>query len=76
MPNLLIIVSAVILMAGVLNFEKNDNKKGLIPAKTALSLLFIIAVIIQPHPLPYFYYFLLAGLIFCLAGDVLLALPQ
>ncbi len=76
MPNLLIIVSAVILMAGVLNFEKNDNKKGLIPAKTALSLLFIIAVIIQPHPFPDFYYFLLAGLIFCFAGDVFLALPQ
>ena len=29
MPNLLIIVSAVILMAGLLNFEKNDNKNGL-----------------------------------------------
>lgn len=76
MPNLLIIVSAVILMAGLLNFEKNDNKKGLIPAKTALSLLFVIAVIIQPHPFPYFYYFLLTGLLFCLAGDVFLALPQ
>ncbi len=76
MPNLLIIVSAVILMAGLLNFEKNDNKNGLIPTKTALSLLFVIAVIIQPHPFPYFYYFLLAGLIFCLAGDVFLALPQ
>jgi uncharacterized membrane protein YhhN len=76
MPNLLIIVSAVILMAGLLNFEKNDNKNGLIPTKTALSLLFVIAVIIQPHPVPYFYYFLFAGLIFCLAGDVFLALPQ
>ena len=72
----MIIVSAVILLAGLLNFEKHDNKNGLIPAKVALSLLFVIAVIIQPHPFPYFYYFLLAGLIFCLAGDVLLALPQ
>jgi uncharacterized membrane protein YhhN len=32
--------------------------------------------VLQPHPLPAFFYILLVGLIFCLGGDVFLALPQ
>lgn len=76
MPNNLIIVLAVILMAGVLNFEKKDNRRGLVPTKTALSLLFVLAAIVQPNPSPGYYYFVLAGLMFCLGGDVFLALPQ
>lgn len=76
MPNILIIVLAIILMAGLLNFGKKDNRRGLVPTKTTLSLLFILAVVIQPHPFPSFYHFLLVGLIFCLGGDVFLALPQ
>jgi uncharacterized membrane protein YhhN len=63
-------------MAGLLNFGKKDNRRGLVPTKTTLSLLFILAVVIQPHPFPSFYHFLLVGLIFCLGGDVFLALPQ
>lgn len=31
---------------------------------------------VQPHPLPGYFYLLLIGLIFCLGGDVFLALPQ
>lgn len=76
MPNILIIALAIILMAGLLNFGKKDNRRGLVPTKTTLSLLFILAVVIQPHPFPSFYHFLLVGLIFCLGGDVFLALPQ
>jgi uncharacterized membrane protein YhhN len=76
MPNILIIVLAIILMAGLLNFGKKDNRRGLVSTKTTLSLLFILAVVIQPHPFPSFYHFLLVGLIFCLGGDVFLALPQ
>jgi len=76
MPNILIIVLAIILMAGLLNFGKKDNRRGLVPTKATLSLLFILAVVIQPHPFPSFYHFLLVGLIFCLGGDVFLALPQ
>ncbi len=75
-PNHLIIALAVILMAGVLNFEKRDNRRGLVPTKTALSLLFVLAAIFQPPPSPGYYHFVLAGLIFCLGGDVFLALPQ
>ncbi|MEE9555863.1 MAG: lysoplasmalogenase, partial [Candidatus Adiutricales bacterium] len=36
----------------------------------------VLTAILQPHPVPVFYYLILAGLIFCLMGDVFLALPQ
>ncbi|NNG06166.1 MAG: lysoplasmalogenase, partial [Desulfobacteraceae bacterium] len=52
------------------------RRKGLVPTKTALSLLFIVAVLVQPHPIARYYHLLLIGLIFCLIGDVCLALPQ
>jgi uncharacterized membrane protein YhhN len=76
MLNVLIIILAAIFLIGLLYFEKKGNRKGLLPTKTALSLLFIIAVLVQPHLVPRYYHLLLAGLIFCLIGDVCLALPQ
>jgi uncharacterized membrane protein YhhN len=39
-------------------------------------LLFVITALLQPHPVPAYYHYLLVGLIFCLIGDVCLALPQ
>jgi uncharacterized membrane protein YhhN len=76
MLNTAIIIAAALLLAGLLFFENNGNQKGKLPTKTALSCLFIIAAVLQPHPLPAFFYILLVGLIFCLGGDVFLALPQ
>ena len=76
MLNVLIIILAAILLIGLLYFENKGNRKGLLPTKTALSLLFIIAVLVQPHLVPRYYHLLLVGLIFCLIGDVCLALPQ
>lgn len=76
MLNILIIILAVILLVGLLYFENKGNSRGLLPTKTALSLLFIVAVLVQPHPIANYYYLLLIGLIFCLIGDVCLALPQ
>ena len=76
MPNVLIIILAAIFLFGVLFFEKRENRRGLLPAKTVLSLLFILAVLVQPHPIPSYFYLLLAGLIVCMGGDVFLALPQ
>ena len=76
MLNILIIVLAAILLAGLLHFENRENRKAMLVVKTVLSLLFILAVAVQPHTIPKYYYFLLAGLIFCLGGDVCLALPQ
>jgi len=74
--NSLIIVGAVVLLAALLYFEKGENRKGLVPVKSALSFLFILAVIVQPHPMPTFYCLVLAGLLLCLGGDIFLALPQ
>ncbi len=76
MFNILIIIAAAALLAGLLFFERNGNLKGKLPFKTILSCLFIITALVQPHPLPQYYYLLLVGLIFCLGGDVFLALPQ
>jgi uncharacterized membrane protein YhhN len=63
-------------LAGLLFFERQGKPGSILPVKTLLSLLFIIAALVQSHPLPGFYYLLLIGLIFCLGGDVFLALPQ
>jgi len=76
MPNFLIILLAVLLLIALLYFEKQANRRAALPTKTLLSCLFIITVWIQPHPLPGYFYLLLIGLIFCLGGDVFLALPQ
>jgi uncharacterized membrane protein YhhN len=72
----LIIVPAVVLLAGLLYFEKIGNQKGKLPTKTILSCLFIFTALVQAHPIRGYYYLLLLGLIFCLGGDVFLALPQ
>ena len=76
MHNQLIVLLAVIMMAALLYFEKSGNQKGKLPTKTLLSCLFILTALVQPHPIPGYYYLLLIGLIFCLGGDVFLALPQ
>lgn len=83
MQNLLIIVFALAGLIGVLYFEKKENRydggtesRGkVLPVKAALSSLFIIAALLQPHPLPGYFRLLLIGLIFCMGGDVCLAIP-
>jgi uncharacterized membrane protein YhhN len=76
MPDIPIGILAVILLSVLLYFEKIQNRRAALPSKTALSCLFIIAVLVQPHSFPGYYYLLLIGLIFCLGGDVFLALPR
>jgi uncharacterized membrane protein YhhN len=76
MLTVLIIILALILLGGLLYFEKQGNRKRVLPTKTLLSCLFIVTALVQPHPLPGYFYLLLVGLIFCLGGDVFLALPQ
>jgi len=76
MLNTLIIILAAILLPGLLYYENRINQKGLLLTKTVLSLLFVIAALLQPHPISVYYYCLLVGLTFCLGGDIFLALPQ
>lgn len=74
--NLIILIGALILLPWFLFYEKGETHKGMIPTKMILSLLFIAAVIIQPHPLPGYFKFLFVGMIFCAGGDLFLAMPQ
>ena len=76
MVNALITLLAITLLAGLLLFEKNGNQKGKLPTKTILSCLFIFTALAQSHPNPGYFHILLIGFIFCLAGDVFLALPR
>jgi uncharacterized membrane protein YhhN len=76
MLNLLIVILALILLCGLLYFEKRENQTGRLVTKTPLSALFIIAALIQPHPPASFFYFMLIGLICCMAGDICLIFSQ
>ena len=74
--NLSIIILGIILLVGVLYYEKRKDRIPLLITKSVLSLLFVITALLQPHSIPAYYHYLLIGLIFCLMGDVCLALPQ
>ena len=76
MLNTVILILAAVLMIALLYVEKLNNWKKKLPVKTSLSCIFILTAVVQPHPLPGFYGLILIGLIFCLGGDVFLALPQ
>jgi len=76
MTSTLILLAAFVLLCAVLYFEKTQNRAGLVPFKGCLSLLFILAALLQEDPLSPYGPLLVTGLVFCLGGDVLLALPQ
>ncbi len=69
-----IIFSGILLLILLLYYEKNSNAQIALGVKTALSSLFVIIAVIQPHSVPVYYQYLLGGLILCLVGDVCLAL--
>jgi len=73
----LIVIMAAGLLPAALFYEKKENRKGLLPAKTSLSLLFVLSALIQPPAAVGTYrLFLLAGLVLCLLGDVCLVFRQ
>jgi uncharacterized membrane protein YhhN len=76
MTNSVIILAACILLAGLLFYEKKEDLKGLLPTKTALSVLFVLCAAVQPRLEPAYFHWIFTGLVLCLVGDVLLALPQ
>jgi uncharacterized membrane protein YhhN len=76
MTDILIILAAAGLLAGLLVFENKENTIGKLVTKTPLSILFLVAVLVQNHPDQWYFHFLFMGLFFCLCGDVFLALPS
>lgn len=76
MTSALILFVAFVLLCAVLYFEKTQNRTSLVPAKGCLSLLFILAALVQKDPLSPYVGFVVTGLVFCLGGDVFLALRQ
>jgi uncharacterized membrane protein YhhN len=76
MTTVFVIILGILLLFGLLYYEKEREKIPLLIVKFILSLLFVITALLQPHPVLAYYHYLLVGLIFCLIGDVCLALPQ
>ena len=70
-----IFVLAAVLLLVLLVYEKQEKEKPRLFAKTILSCLFVLVAFLQPSSVPFYEKFILIGLIFCLAGDVCLALP-
>jgi uncharacterized membrane protein YhhN len=68
----IILATAAILLAALLFFEKKDSTKGLIIVKPLLSVLFIVAALLQTHLNMTYFYIVFAGLLLCLIGDVCL----
>lgn len=66
---------ATALLATLLFFEKKEITAGKAISKLLLSSMFVGAALAAPSPHAPYYRPLLAGLVFCLAGDILLAFP-
>ncbi len=69
-----VLVLAVVLLIGLIKAEKTADPKKILIFKAPLSLLFILAWSLQPAKSETFADLILVALLFCLAGDVLLAL--
>jgi uncharacterized membrane protein YhhN len=69
-----LLILASVLLAGLLMAEKQSRTGPVLTFKTPLSILFVAAAFIQPHPIQSYYHWVLAGLVLGLVGDVCLAL--
>jgi uncharacterized membrane protein YhhN len=74
MVNVALIATAFGLLAGLLAAEKTKKTWIILAFKLPLSVLFLVTGLIQPHPIPSYYHWVLAGLVGGLIGDVFLAL--
>ena len=75
MPDLLILITALVLLVLLLASEKQGRTPRGVFIKGSVSALFVLTAFLQPHPLATYYHLILLGLLFGLVGDVCLALP-
>jgi len=73
---ILVIGLAAGLMPVLLFYEKKESMAGLLPSKVSLSLLFVLAALIPPHPDFIYFLCMFAGLVLCLIGDICLVFRQ
>jgi len=74
MAEVVLVVVACGLLVTLLMAEKSKSTAWILAFKAPLSALFLVAALIQQHPLQSYYHWVLAGLAAGLIGDVCLAL--
>ncbi len=72
MVDILILVAAAALLAGLLFFEKRESTKGRLLTKPFLSALFVVTALTGTQADPGYFRSILAGLLLCMAGDIFL----
>jgi uncharacterized membrane protein YhhN len=72
MIDTILLTAAIILLVALLYFEKRDSTRGRLLTKPFLSALFVAVVLTGPKPDPIYASLVLAGLLFCMAGDIFL----
>ncbi len=68
----LILSAAVPLLVGLLLADKRESTRGLLSTKPFLSALFIVTALTGSRPASGYFAWILAGLVFCMAGDIFL----
>jgi uncharacterized membrane protein YhhN len=72
MIDILILTAAAVLLGGLLYFERRESMPGRVLTKPFLSVLFIAVALSGTPRDPIYFGLVLAGLLFCWAGDVFL----
>jgi len=72
MIDIMILTAAAVLLGGLLYAEKRESTQGRILTKPLLSALFIGVALTGSRTDPLYFGWMLAGLSFCMAGDVFL----
>ena len=68
-----ILIPALLLLAGLIHAEESGSSGKIVLFKAPLSLLFIVSWSLQTARYPLFSNLILVALLFCFAGDLLLA---
>ncbi|MHB8910227.1 MAG: lysoplasmalogenase [Syntrophales bacterium] len=72
MIDIVILTAAAVLLGGLLYFEKRESTPGRVLTKPLLSALFVVVALTGPRAETGYFGWVLAGLLFCMAGDVFL----
>jgi uncharacterized membrane protein YhhN len=72
MAEILILIAAALLLAGLLLFEKRESTRGLLLTKPFLSALFVLTALVGSQGDAAYFRWILAGLLLCMVGDLFL----